>query len=35
VIRLPLAIEVTSTPAISGVRSRPDFVGLSPLTICR
>jgi hypothetical protein len=34
-IRLPLTIDVISTPAISGVNWRPEIVGLWPLTICR
>ena len=34
-IRRPLTIEVTSSPAIIGVSCRPDDVGLRPFTICR
>jgi hypothetical protein len=35
VIRLPLKIEVTSRPAMSGVSSSPDRVGLDPFVTCR
>ncbi len=32
---LPLTAEVTMMPSMSGVSSRPAFVGLLPRTICR
>jgi hypothetical protein len=31
----PLTIEVISSPPIIGVISRPETVGLCPLTACR
>ena len=35
VIRFPLTIDVTSRPAMSGVSSSPDLVGLDPFVTCR
>ena len=34
-INRPLAIDVTSRPAIIGVSCKPDDVGLRPFEICR
>src|SRR5437773_9270427 len=35
VIRLPLRIDVTRGPPMSGVSSRPERVGLEPFVTCR